>query len=189
MEYRVAGFCFSSELYHHGVKGQKWGIQNGPPYPLDDPLLPGKKIYQLNEKTKTGISVNMTQRRTTKMQSVLSRLFPSIKEQMLKDKQFDIIVDGQRIGEVEIFKESKDSLNVVWVGVDQTKRGLGYASAAMNGIVRFAKHEDFKQITLEVPGNSPDAKHIYEKIGFVETEKLTSEDDVWGGLTQMVLKI
>lgn len=22
-------------LMHHGVKGQKWGVQNGPPYPLD----------------------------------------------------------------------------------------------------------------------------------------------------------
>lgn len=22
------------ELQHHGVKGQKWGIRNGPPYPL-----------------------------------------------------------------------------------------------------------------------------------------------------------
>lgn len=25
----------SSELYHHGIKGQEWGEQNGPPYPLD----------------------------------------------------------------------------------------------------------------------------------------------------------
>ena len=25
----------SSELYHHGIKGQKWGDRNGPPYPLD----------------------------------------------------------------------------------------------------------------------------------------------------------
>ena len=24
-----------NELTHHGVQGQKWGIQNGPPYPLD----------------------------------------------------------------------------------------------------------------------------------------------------------
>lgn len=24
----------SDELYHHGIKGQQWGIQNGPPYPL-----------------------------------------------------------------------------------------------------------------------------------------------------------
>lgn len=22
------------ELYHHGIKGQKWGVRNGPPYPL-----------------------------------------------------------------------------------------------------------------------------------------------------------
>ena len=24
----------NAELYHHGIKGQKWGVQNGPPYPL-----------------------------------------------------------------------------------------------------------------------------------------------------------
>lgn len=26
----------SYELYHHGIPGQKWGVQNGPPYPLSD---------------------------------------------------------------------------------------------------------------------------------------------------------
>lgn len=25
---------FNEELYHHGIEGQKWGKQNGPPYPL-----------------------------------------------------------------------------------------------------------------------------------------------------------
>lgn len=25
-----------SELYHHGIPGQKWGVRNGPPYPLDE---------------------------------------------------------------------------------------------------------------------------------------------------------
>ena len=25
----------SEELMHHGVKGQKWGVRNGPPYPID----------------------------------------------------------------------------------------------------------------------------------------------------------
>ena len=31
MEYKVVT---TSELYHHGIKGQKWGVLNGPPYPL-----------------------------------------------------------------------------------------------------------------------------------------------------------
>lgn len=31
----------NDELYHHGIKGQRWGIQNGPPYPLNS-----KKEYK-----------------------------------------------------------------------------------------------------------------------------------------------
>lgn len=27
-----------NDLYHHGIKGQKWGVKNGPPYPLGDRL-------------------------------------------------------------------------------------------------------------------------------------------------------
>lgn len=23
------------DLLHHGIKGQKWGVRNGPPYPLE----------------------------------------------------------------------------------------------------------------------------------------------------------
>ena len=35
-------------LEHHGVKGQKWGIKNGPPYPLDG-AAKLKSIKGLNE--------------------------------------------------------------------------------------------------------------------------------------------
>lgn len=29
------GLVKEDELCHHGVKGQKWGVRNGPPYPLE----------------------------------------------------------------------------------------------------------------------------------------------------------
>jgi len=36
----------ANELQHHGVKGQKWGVRNGPPYPIEDTVL--KKGTKLN---------------------------------------------------------------------------------------------------------------------------------------------
>lgn len=29
-------YIYGDSLMHHGIKGQKWGIENGPPYPLTD---------------------------------------------------------------------------------------------------------------------------------------------------------
>lgn len=40
----------NNELYHHGVKGQQWGVRNGPPYPIEDKVL--KKGTRLNSVSK-----------------------------------------------------------------------------------------------------------------------------------------
>ena len=29
-----------NELYHHGIKGQRWGVRNGPPYPIENKTMP-----------------------------------------------------------------------------------------------------------------------------------------------------
>ena len=34
----------NDELYHHGVKGQSWGVKNGPPYPLDSSVSTGERL-------------------------------------------------------------------------------------------------------------------------------------------------
>lgn len=41
-----------NELYHHGILGQKWGVKNGPPYPLS-----GGKVSAVRKKRKSGIGV------------------------------------------------------------------------------------------------------------------------------------
>lgn len=39
----------NAELYHHGVKGQKWGVENGPPYPLSDEVSTGKRLKKIEK--------------------------------------------------------------------------------------------------------------------------------------------
>jgi hypothetical protein len=45
------------ELYHHGIKGQKWGERNGPPYPLDPKVRKQvlKQQKEQNKQSKKGI--------------------------------------------------------------------------------------------------------------------------------------
>lgn len=46
-------------LMHHGVKGQKWGVKNGPPYPLGDDVLT-KKLYSEARKKEPQITKDVT---------------------------------------------------------------------------------------------------------------------------------
>ena len=47
------------ELYHHGIPGQKWGVQNGPPYPLKE-LGASEKIYKNAESRVEAITKDVT---------------------------------------------------------------------------------------------------------------------------------
>ena len=45
------GCCNSLYNYvkHHGIKGQKWGVRNGPPYPIEDTVLKaGTKVEHVS---------------------------------------------------------------------------------------------------------------------------------------------
>lgn len=41
----------SDFLMHHGIKGQKWGVENGPPYPLN----PSKDYSKAEQKANAKI--------------------------------------------------------------------------------------------------------------------------------------
>lgn len=50
------GLCDDSYLAHHGIKGQKWGIKNGPPYPLETNAKFNGKSRNEDIKIKKGTS-------------------------------------------------------------------------------------------------------------------------------------
>lgn len=47
-DYRAYVYGNYNSIYHHGIKGQQWGVRNGPPYPLDE------EDHSLKEIRKTG---------------------------------------------------------------------------------------------------------------------------------------
>ena len=44
---------YKNELYHHGIEGQKWGVRNGPPYPLDRDIK--ESVYQAKSSAKSAL--------------------------------------------------------------------------------------------------------------------------------------
>ncbi len=41
--WKLRGRLGYNDIAHHGIKGQKWGVRNGPPYPLDKSISAGLK--------------------------------------------------------------------------------------------------------------------------------------------------
>ncbi len=191
----------NNELYHHGIKGQKWGVRR---YQNPDGTLTeaGKRRERylnssLDEqsewktKARNGDNLLLTQEKRNAFQKALAKGIPAVNKNMMNTKIMKIKANDKTVGDIQLFQESDDSVNVVWLGIKDEERGKGYATSALKETLSECKKRGYKQFTLEVPGNSPDARHIYEQLGFKAVGEVTSPDDdyVWGGLTAMKLDL
>lgn len=202
----------SDELAHHGILGQKWGVRRfqnedgsltnaGKKHRAENPPISGKTLNKdlddqiiLTTKNKDGSDITIEQLKRGKLEKAIANGIKYKENRMkryLNLAYFDIKVNGNRVGEMQLNQLSDDEINGVWLGIDDEHRGNGYATASLMKALNYSKQRGYKVFSLEVPGDSPDARHIYEKLGFVAGEKIRDEssDAVWGGLTKMRLDL
>lgn len=178
-------------LEHFGVKGMRWGVRKSEP--TGSPKQPKGELV-LEHNFRSGEKVAIYKSPPSLIAKTLSRMSKGYAKDVENYPQFNFHdKNGVRIGEGAFVKNPKTKeLYLDWVHVKAKHRGKGYASAAMKGVIKYAQNEGYKKMTLEVPGNAPDARHIYEKLGFRSNGKDTPSEgphDPFDGLYGMELKV
>ena len=100
---------------------------------------------------------------------------------------FDIYKDNYLIG-FAMLRKFEESSYFLWdYAIDFKHQNLGYGTKALQELLGFLKsnYQAKKVTTTYIYGNKH-AKHIYEKIGFVETD-LVDEEDIYE--VNMIIKI
>lgn len=170
-------------LTHFGVKGMHWGVRKEDKGPAE---IRGPIKEPIVRKTKNGDTFTLSPKPPNLFDKNMSKLSKGWRDRVDNGAHLRITdKDGKKIGDASFWFKGKDDIYLNWIQVKTSARGQGYASAILQSAAEHGKKTGRKRMVLEVPGNAPDAQHIYEKMGFKPTGVTQGhKNDVWGGLTQ-----
>lgn len=189
---------FDVTLSHFGVKGMKWGQRKvdsgGSSATSRFKDIRSLKPKTLELKSKSGETVFVKEGKKPFISAVAAAAHPKLHQNIKDSTSVSLHVGGKKVGDADFMFNGKnrEEMYLNMIQVDPKQRGKGYASTVLDAAVELGQKEGSKRITLEVPGNAPDAKHIYKKLGFKESGPPSKGGDldlIWGGLTRMELDI
>ena len=118
----------------------------------------------------------------------LLRNIKSIRKEQDKLLIYNVKLKEESIGFIQIYEEvPEEVLNITWLYIKPKYEGNHYATRVMRTIINKAKELGYRKLTLEVPIGSPNARHIYEKLGFTAVKEI--KDETWDNLTMMEKKL
>ena len=114
-------FTTQQSFLHHGVEGQKWGVQNGPPYPLSSYLSTGKSLRKAARKeAKYGSKEYKEAKALVKRKKAEKLLAKDNFYEFVRPGTFKLLNEDYKIAKIE-YKRAKAELNKAKMNTEEAK--------------------------------------------------------------------
>lgn len=102
---------YSNYLVHHGIKGQQWGVRNGPPYPLKQGSIARKKLPKGLVGSTHEEALRDGQKRMQRLQSPSYKYPRSVSSSVLDEHPIEKLSELKRLDGTKSLEEVRYSIN------------------------------------------------------------------------------